>query len=128
MNFVKGLCLILFNHFNLLSLFSAPEQKANSKGARCLLLAETGYWNHSRKLELRQGQCCCKILKITEIVSQDLRKSTVSSLKGQMYVYFNLKRTAKYVNKLKTLSIALFQTKAKANTTKTLNIYFLIIQ
>lgn len=44
-----------------------------------------------------------------------------------MSVYFNLKRTAKYVNKLKTLSIALFQTKAKANTTKKPSNYFFII-
>lgn len=67
-----------------------------------MLLAETGYWNHSRKPELRKGQSCCKILKIKEIVSQDLRKSPVSSLEAQMSVYFNMKRTPKYVKKLKT--------------------------
>lgn len=53
--------------------------------------------------------------------SQDSRKSAVSYLEGQMSVYFNLKKTPKYINKLKTLSIALFQTKAKANTTKPSN-------
>lgn len=44
-----------------------------------------------------------------------------------MSVYFNLKRTAKYINKLKTLSIALFQTKTKGNITKNPHMIFFLL-